>query len=312
MGVYPFQIFKALGSPFEPGALIPIIFTSALIPAIFILRKKLHPLVLLAISIMALPIIPALYTPVMSRFDFAPRYIYLSTAGYGLFLAFIVRWLFRKGPLRGRFYLGGLAVVLSWVMIIVCSFMSAEKSLDWRDNMSLAQASLQGSADNYYALYQIGNAEQGRGLYSDAQRRYTRAIGIIEGQEHRDLQTLRDSLLRFAAGALQLGQTEKAIGVYEKLLGLWPDNATALYQLGYIYQGQGEYEKAIFYYGKAFTAFKDPKDKRDALINMGNCYARLTRYEEAYGLYGKALEIDPSNPLVRRNMETIKGLMEAR
>jgi len=312
MWVYPFQIFKPIGSPFELGALIPIIFTSALISAIFILRKKLHPLVLLAIAIMVLPIIPALYTPVMSRFDFAPRYIYLSTAGYGIFLAFIVRWLFRKGPLRGRFYLGGLAVVLSWLMITVCAFMSAGNSLDWSDNMSLAQAALRGSSDNYYALYQIGNAEQGRGRYNEAQRRYTRAIGIIEGQEHKDLQTLRDSLLRFAVGALQLGQTEKAIGVYEKILGLWPDNATALYQLGYIYQGQGGYEKAIFYYGKAFTAFKDPKDKRDTLINMGNCYARLTSYEEAYGLYGKALEIDPANSLVRRNMETIKGLMEAR
>ncbi len=312
MWIYPFQIFKGLTSPFEARSVIAILFTLCFFSLIFILRKKLHPLVLLALAIMVLPILPALYTPVMSRFDFAPRYIYLSSAGYGLFLAFIVRWLFRKGPLRGRFYLGAIATVLSWVMIILCSFMSAGKTLDWRDNMNLARASLRGSADNYYALFQIGNAEQGRGRYNEAKRRYARAVEIIEGQGHKDLQTLRDSLLGLAAGALQLGQMEEARGVYEKLLGLWPGNATALYQLGYIYQGQGGYEKAIFYYGKAFTAFKDPSDKRDTLVNIGNCYARLTRYESAMESYREALIMIPGDPLVRRNMEALKGLMERR
>jgi len=312
MGMYPFQIFKALTSPFEGRAVISIVFTTGFFLILFLLRKKLHPLVLLAIAFMVLPVLPALYTPVMSRFDFAPRYIYLSSAGYAFFLAFIVRWLFRKGPLRGRFYLGGIAMALSWVLIMVCSVVSAGKTLDWADNLSLARASLRGSADNYYALYQIGNAEQGRGRYIEANKRYAQAIGIIAGQEHKDLQTLRDSLLSQARGALVLGQVDEAMGAYEKLLALWPNNSAANYQLGYIYQGKGLCEKAVFYYGRALNGLMRAVDKRDTLVNMGNCYARLTRYDRAYDEYRKALEISPGDPLVRRNMETLQRLMERR
>lgn len=311
-GMYPFQLFHALSSPLEPRAIVALIFTAGFFSALFFLRKKLHALVLLALAIMVLPILPALYTPVISRFAFAPRYLYLSSVGYAIFLAFIIRWLFRKGPLRGRYYLGGIATALSWVLIIFCSIVSAHKSLDWSDNLSLARASLRGSADNYYALYQIGNAEQGRGAYGEAKRSYGQAIAIIKGQEQKDLPTLRDSLIGLGGAELALGRVDEAIGVYGKTLGLWPENATANYQLGYIYQGRGECGKALIYYGRALKGFKAAAGKRDTLLNMGNCYARLTEYERALGAYGKALEISPADSLVRRNMETVKRRMEGR
>jgi len=312
MGVYPFQIFHALSSPFEARAVASIIFTTVFVVILFFVRKKIHPLVLLALAIMVLPVLPALYSPVMTRFAIAPRYIYLSTAGYGILLAFIIRWLFRRGPLRGRFYLGGLATALSLVLIILCSVVSANKSLDWRDNLGLARAALRGSADNYYALYQIGNAERGRGRYNEAAKRYGQAIEIIMGKEHKDLQTLRDSLLRLGGTALALERGDEAIGAYERLLMLWPRNATANYQLGYIYQGRGDCEKALPYYAKAFSAFKRSVDKKDTLINMGNCYAKTARYGKAYEAYGKALEISPGDRAARRNIEALQRLMDGR
>ncbi len=309
IGIYPFQIFKALGSPFEAQAILILSFTAVFFIVLFFLRKKLHTIVLMAIVIMVLPVLPALYTPVITRFDFAPRYVYLSSAGYALFTAFVLRWLFYAGPLRGTLSFKGAAAVLSWALIILCAFASAGKSRDWESNLTLARAALRGSADNYFALYQIGNAEAERGAYSEAIKEYKEAIGIIERQEHPDMQTMRHSLAGLGGAYAALGRVDDATGAYERLLRFYPDNAAVNYQLGYIYQERGGCEKALYYYGRAFVNFTSAKDKKDTLLNMGNCYARLTLYTRALESYREALGIAPGDGAVIKNMETVKRLI---
>ncbi|MFQ5480195.1 MAG: tetratricopeptide repeat protein [Thermodesulfobacteriota bacterium] len=307
--IYPFQIFKGLASPFEAAAIPALSFTAAFFIALFFLRKRLHSVVLIAILVMVLPVLPALYTPVITRFDFAPRYVYLSTAGYAIFIAFVLRWFFHAGPLGERIKARGLSLLLSWALIIMCAFIGAGKSRDWSDNLTLSRAALRGSEDNYFALYQIGNSEAGRGRHSEAVKSYKEAIGIIERQEHQDLQTLRNALLGLGSAYVSLDRIDEAMGVYETTTRLWPGNAAANYQLAYLYQGRGGCEKALYYYGRAFRNFTRSQDKKDTLLNMGNCYARLTLYSRALESYAEALGLAPGDAIVIQNMEAVRRRM---
>ncbi len=306
---YPFQIFSPLGSPLEPAALASFFIAAAFIVLLAVLFiKRANALVFVALAIMVLPLLPALYTPVITRFDFAPRYVYLSSAGFAMLVVFAIRWFFvrcvrlrRPGPEAAAF-------LVSWVLIVFCAFSSAARTRYWHDNMSLARAALRGSADNYYAHYQIGVAEQGRGNHEEATRHFRAAIELLETKFRQDRQTLRDALLRLAASELALGRDDEALTAYSRVLAFLPANATANYQTAYIYQGRGDCKRALYYYAAALRTFRRPADRKDTLLNMGNCFARLGQYEEAYGAYAAALEAVPGDPLVRRNMAALERM----
>ncbi len=307
---YPFQVFTPLGSPLEPAALVSFLVTVVFAAIVIVLLfRKASPVVLLAITVMVLPVLPALYTPVITRFDFAPRYVYLSTAGYALILVigarwFVTRWLGLRGPLSVAAALG-----FTWVLIILCAFSSAGRTQYWHDNMSLAKAALQGSSENYYAQYQIGVAEQARGRYYEAASRYREAIRLMETKYVHDKQTLRQALLRLGNAELSLGRIDEALAAYEKVLAFDPANATANYQIAYIYQARGEYEKALYYYASALRTFRRRSDRRDTLLNMGNCFVRLGQYDAAYDAYQRALKVMPADPVVRRNLATLERMV---
>jgi len=303
---YPFQIFNALATPFEARAIVALVFTAVFFIALFVFRKKLHPIVLMTAALMVLPVLPALYTPVITRFDFAPRYVYLSTTGYALFTAFFLRWLFQRRVFRDKATPQNLGVALSWVLITLCAFSASARSREWVDNMTLARAALRGSADNYYALYQIGNAEEGRGAHDEAIIYYKRAISVIEGQEHQDLQTLRDSLMGLGAADAATGRATEAVAAYEALLQFYPAYAPANYRLAYLYQGRGSCERALSYYRRALVNYSEAMHKRNTLLNMGNCYARLGLNERALESYSEALTFVPGDAVVINNIRTLK------
>jgi len=310
---YPFEIFNAITSPLEPRAVVSMLTVLGFLVFLYILiRKKAHPISLLGVAVMVLPVVPALYTPVITRFDFAPRYVYLSTAGYALLLAFIIRWTFRRGPLRGRLNLGMPVMALSWVVIVSCALASHARTNYWHDNMSLARAGLLGSPKNYYAHFQIANALKRRGGYEAAARHYRAAIRLVEARARIDTQTLRDALLGLGGVELALGRAKEAEAAYRKVIAILPANAMANYQMGYIYQGRGDCRKALYYYAVAAKSFRKAADRRDTFLNMGNCLARLGQYKEAYGAYEKALEAVPGDAMAIRNLLALERRMTAR
>ena len=87
----PFRLFKPVLSVTEPGFLFSIAFF-CLAAALFLRnRKKVHPLCMMALSLVVLPLLPTLYSPAISRFPLADRYLYFSSIGFALFLALAVR-----------------------------------------------------------------------------------------------------------------------------------------------------------------------------------------------------------------------------
>jgi len=307
---YPFQIFNPVLSILDPWAIVSIPMTVVIIIAFFFLRKKVSPLYILAASFIVLPVLPALYTPAVSRFGFAQRYLYLSSVGYGLFAALLLKGISTRGPFKNTPALRGGVIALTALMILLYSYRTATANLFWRDNLTLARSALKGSPDNYFALFQIGNELSRKKAYGGAINAYKKSIAILQERRYQDRGILKDARMGLANAYFSAAMTEDALREYSALTKSYPPNPSVKYRLGYIYQQKGLCGEAINYYASAFALFKKPSNIRDSLINMGNCLIKEKRYEEARSSYLKALRVTPGDPLVLNNLKILEGFLQ--
>ena len=92
--------------------------------------------------------------------------------------------------------------------------------------------------------------------------------------------------------AMKRRDYETAISLHERFLESKPENALALYHLGYAYGQTGEHLKEVSYYERAIAhGFKNDR----IFFNLGMAYAELNDVEKSVGAFRKALEIDPDS-----------------
>jgi len=63
-----------------------------------------------------------------------------------------------------------------------------------------------------------------------------------------------------------------------------------------------DYDQASFLFRKAFT--QDP-DNVAAITNIGYTYVRMGRFSHARKCFTTALDIDPENPVARKNLSLL-------
>jgi len=92
---------------------------------------------------------------------------------------------------------------------------------------------------------------------------------------------------------------DKAIEAYSSLLELYPDNLTAINNLGLIYSGIGEREKGVEYYEEAIH-----KGDRSAVAytNLASAYGGIGRYDEAKQLLENYIETILDLPSIRNSL----------
>ncbi len=95
-------------------------------------------------------------------------------------------------------------------------------------------------------------------------------------------------LVRDAVDRLNAGQVEEAKELFEQAVLMEPENAFALYNLGYIAQTKGDDEEALDYYDRALEA--KPKFV-EALFNKA-ILLETSDLEQSVELYREALKID--------------------
>lgn len=83
-----------------------------------------------------------------------------------------------------------------------------------------------------------------------------------------------------------------AIAFHERLLGKEPDNALALYHIGYAYGQMGDYHKEVSFYENAIgMGFQ----QGHIWYNLGMAYGELKNFEKSIHAFKSALRIDPKN-----------------
>jgi tetratricopeptide (TPR) repeat protein len=97
---------------------------------------------------------------------------------------------------------------------------------------------------------------------------------------------------READEALKRHDYQEGIRLHRKFLETEPDNALALYHLGYAYGQTGDHEREVVFYERA-AALGFEQD--NIFFNLGMAYGELNRIEEAVKAFQKALDLDPNS-----------------
>ena len=92
--------------------------------------------------------------------------------------------------------------------------------------------------------------------------------------------------------AMKRNDYAAGISLHERFLEKNPENALALYHLGYAYGQIGDDLKEVSYYERAIShGFKNDR----IFFNLGMAYSDLNDLDKSVGAFRKALEIDPES-----------------
>ena len=95
-----------------------------------------------------------------------------------------------------------------------------------------------------------------------------------------------------ADAAMKRNDYEAGIVLHQRFLEKEPENALALYHLGYAYGQIGEHLREVSHYEKAI-AFGYKRDR--IFFNLGMAYGELNQTEKSLSAFKQALEINPGN-----------------
>lgn len=118
--------------------------------------------------------------------------------------------------------------------------------------------------------------------------------------------------LQLGQGFLNTKQYDKAVESYRKFLDSGPREGLyrllALQNLGYAYEGQGDYQRALDSF-QSLVAKGENFLQPWAYLNVGRCYEKLGNREEALKTYRIFLEKFPDStmaPLIRSKISTLE------
>lgn len=101
-----------------------------------------------------------------------------------------------------------------------------------------------------------------------------------------------DEIFNNGITELNLGNSKKALVLFNQVLELTPDRVDALIKKGNIFGKLGKYVDAVSIYDK--VAEIEPQNVL-ALINKGLALHYLAQYDEAIACFDRVLEIKPDN-----------------
>jgi len=97
---------------------------------------------------------------------------------------------------------------------------------------------------------------------------------------------------READEAMKRHDYQEAIRLHQEILETEPDNALALYHLGYAYGQLADHEREVCFYERAVAL---GYTEGNIFFNLGMAYGELNRIVEAVGVFQKALQLDPNS-----------------
>lgn len=305
LSYHPIQPLDPVFSLFETRAALSVLITLGLSSAVFMFRKKLHPLFLFSFSIIIIPLIPGLYAYSVSITPFSDRYLYFPTIGFALAVSLASREL----PLKGGYNGSRGAAAFFIAVAVFYALISAGRGAVWRDDLSLWSASYGGSRDNYIAVYSLGDIYLKKGLTDEALVRLDEALRLNKALRYPDSSTMYLTRKALAEAYDRKGRYDDLMSEYTEILRIKPGDAFASYNLAVMYQARGFLKESIELYRNALASAVKPRHRRDILNNIGVCYAGMGMPEEAVANYREALKYSPGDPVVLNNIKaaTDKG-----
>ena len=269
-----FHLFTPVTSAGDPvfiGSLLVTVVALLLLLRLLSRRGIFIPLVLLLL----LPVLPALYIGGLGLSPFGERYLYMSSVAFSILVAYgggvlVVRY----GARAGGPLLGAAVTVL-----LLYSLSNIVRTVEWKDNESLWNASVRKEPDNYYGHLWLGKIYNEKGEPGRAVTHYERSVELNKIRAHPDKRSLASGY--FALGLLYYdgGRFNDAVEAYRGVIDIGPEGAVS---------------------------------RGDALTNLGNSYFGLRDYKSARSAYEEALKINPRDDFARHNLDTVLGILAGR
>jgi tetratricopeptide (TPR) repeat protein len=187
--------------------------------------------------------------------------------------------------------------VRTWTIAALCIWTAwgawrlNARVLDWRDEVTVDQASLAATPNSPVLLYNLGVAASQHGDSQTALGYYERAVAA--NPRH------ASALLNLAVLLRQQGRLQEALERCRQSIEANPSNASAWLDFGNIYGQLGSIEEAKNAYEKASAL--SPSDPQAAL-NLGAAYQRLGNKARAKQQYEFAISLDPAQPAAYCNL----------
>lgn len=315
-----YTVFSPIPSLFTLRGGAAVIVTLAFIVFISVSFKK-NGLFFLSLSLILLPLLPALYIPALPENLFAERYVYFPSFGFALLLAsvFTEIWNDKKN----------MAIGVSIVIVVVTllySIGTITRNAVWKDDVSFYTDVLRKSPEVPRMHVNLGWTYYNMGRLDDALREYKIAlrlkpnlaephndIGLIYERQDliqeaiREYKTALDLEPDYPAAHNNLGNAYislnfvgEAINEYQAALRLSPRYTAAHYNLANAFANSGFLNEAISEYK---AAIKLAPEEIDAHNNLGVAYLRLNRFDKAVEEFNIVLRLNPHHILARQNLE---------
>jgi tetratricopeptide (TPR) repeat protein len=276
------------GSLFDGPVLLSLGLWAALV-AVAWWRLRDQRAFLLGVAWFLMTILPASNLFFGSGVGKAERILYLPSVG----LCLVVGWIALRvetATARRRVLLPLVAAPL----VLALAARTYRRNIDWKDNLTLATATLSSSPQSPLMNTIAAEALVKRG---EAQR----AVALLQTalQQAPDMPGLHTHL---GAAYFAQGLIPQAIDEYRRALRVNPSDTDALNNLGIGYLDTQQNDSAIAVL-EAFLRLK-PNDAR-AENNLGVAYFRLGQLERAADHYRRALQIQPDYSRARINLDRV-------
>jgi len=161
---------------------------------------------------------------------------------------------------------------------------------------------LKENTDYIPALLLLAKTQQAKNQYQDAEKTYNRILSI----QPNHLQSLSELGTIYYQ---RLGNVDKTIEVYNRILTLKRKDIMALVILGSAYAIKGDVDKSLDYYS---TAIHYRSELVSSYVNLAKLFQESRNYEGAKRVYFKALMTDPENEEIIKDYQSFLRLQALR
>ncbi len=257
--------------------------------AILAWQLRRNPGAVLGMALLSLPILPALYVPVLGNGLVAERYLYLPSAGLALLAARAWNAWARRRPSWFRAWAAAAAV-----LVIAGGAATFSRNRVWHDEIALWTDAARKSPRSAAVHAHLGFALYSGGQPEAAVASLSRAIELDPDKS--------DAHVNLAAALLALGRVDEALVELDGTLSAHPRIPEAHGLLGYALAAKGRLPEAVVAYRRALDL--DPR-LAASHNGLGIVLAQLGDIVSAADEFKQAIRLDPQNPGYSKNLEIL-------
>jgi Flp pilus assembly protein TadD len=260
--------------------------------AVLAWRVRRNAAAVLGVALIVLPILPALYVPVLGEGLVGERYLYLPSVGLALLVA--QAWNAWAGPEPAR---ARAAVACAALLVAAGAAATFGRNRVWHDNLSLWSDAADKAKSSAAAHEYLGFALLTAGRPAEAVSSFSRALELDPKR--------RNARTNVASALAAIGRNDEAVLQAESVLAENPRDAETHAILGYALAARGDLARAISEYRLSVEL-----DPRNGSVHNGLAIA-LARFGDIASAtvhFQEAIRLEPQDASFRSNLTALERI----